>query len=71
MKKTQRILATLCVIFITLTLLTFNVYGTESSMKNFDKAQSYKPGQFPDITENEWFGCNKQGVVCKAYEFRP
>jgi transglutaminase-like putative cysteine protease len=37
-------------------------------MKNFDKAQSYKPGQFPDITENEWFGCNKQGVVCKAYE---
>ena len=68
MKKAQRILAALCIVFITLTTLTFNVYGTEPSMTNFDKAQSYKPGQFPDISENEWFGFNKQRVVCKVYE---
>ncbi len=68
MKKAQRILAAICIVFITLTALTFNVYGAEPSMTNFDKAQSYKPGQFPDITENEWFGYNKQRVVCKAYE---
>jgi hypothetical protein len=68
MKKTQGILATLCIIFITLIALTFNVYGAEPSMSNFDQAGSYKPGQFPDISENEWFGYNKQRVVCKAYE---
>ena len=68
MKKAQRILAALCIVFITLTALTFNVYGAEPSMTNFDKAQSYKPGQFPDISENEWFGFNKQRVVCKVYE---
>ena len=68
MKRTHRILAAICIVFITLTALTFNVYGAEPSMANFDKAQSYKPGQFPDISENEWFGFNKQRVVCKAYE---
>lgn len=47
MRKAQRILAVPCVIFITLTQLNFNVYGAEPSMKNFDKAQSYKLGQFP------------------------
>lgn len=68
MKKTQQIFATLCVVFFILTELTFNVYGAEPSMSNFDQAESYKPGQFPDISENEWFGYNKQRVVCKAYE---
>jgi len=68
LKKAKRILAALCIVFITLTALTFNVYGAEPSMTNFDKAQSYKPGQFPDISENEWFGHNKQQVVCKAFE---
>ena len=37
-------------------------------MSNFEKTQIYKLGQFSDITENEWFGYNKQCVVCKAYE---
>ncbi len=68
MKKVQRILAALCIVFITLTALTFNVYSAEPSMTNFEKAQSYKPGQFPDISENEWFGFNKQRVVSKVYE---
>ena len=69
MKKTQRIfLAVLCIVFVTITALTINSYATEPSMANLAKVQSYKPGQFPDITENEWFGYNKQRVVCKAYE---
>jgi hypothetical protein len=68
MKKVQRILAALCIVFITLTALTFNVYSAEPSMTNFEKAQSYKPGQFPDISENEWFGFNKQRVVSNVYE---
>ena len=53
MKRTHRILAALCII-ITLTTLTFNVYGAEPSMSNFNQSLSYKPGQFPDISENEW-----------------
>ncbi len=68
MKKNMRIIAALCIVFITLTTLTYNVYGAEPSMSNFEKTQIYKLGQFSDITENEWFGYNKQCVVCKAYE---
>ena len=68
MKRTHRILAALCIVIITLTTLTFNVYGAEPSMSNFNQSLSYKPGQFPDISENEWFGYNKQQVVSKAFE---
>ncbi len=68
MKRTHCILAILCVVFITLTALPFNAHGAEESMTNFKETVSYKPGQFPDISENEWFGYNKQRVVCKAYE---
>jgi hypothetical protein len=68
MKKIKRIIAILCVVFITMTVLTFNIYGAEPSMGNYAKVQSYKSGQFSDITEDEWFGYNKQRVVCKAYE---
>ena len=65
MKRTHRILAALCIVIIT---LTFHVYGAEPSMSNFNQSLSYKPGQFPDISENEWFGYNKQQVVSKAFE---
>ncbi len=34
----------------------------------FQKAASYEPGQFSDISEDEWFGYNKQRVICKAFE---
>jgi len=68
MKRTHRILAALYAVIIVLTTLTFNVNGAEPSMSNFNQSVSYKPGQFPDISENEWFGFNKQRVVCKAYE---
>ena len=40
-----------------------------NSMTNFKKVNTYLPGLFPDVNENEWYGYNNQKVVALAYEY--
>lgn len=50
--------------------LSSNVsYAAEGSLKNFKAKQTYTPGQFSDVNEDQWYGYNKQKDVAKAYEY--
>lgn len=66
MKHCKRIPAVICVVVIALSAFMPVADAAAPSMDNFRETSVYTPGQFPDISENEWFGCSKQGVVRKA-----
>ena len=38
-------------------------------MSNFNRINTYVRGQFPDVSEREWYGLDNQKVVSSAYEF--
>jgi len=39
------------------------------SMDNFRKSRTYRPGQFTDVDENQWYGYSNQQVLAIAYEY--
>jgi len=53
--------------------LTFILTVTEETgtgkMSNFRRSKTYARGMFPDISETEWFGLDKQKTVANAYEY--
>jgi len=63
------------ILLATMTVLVFTLSGTSAaadtpnSMDNFIRVNSYSPGQFSDVDENEWYGANQQKVVAIAYDF--
>ena len=43
-------------------------------MENFEnfktqKGSDYVPGSFTDVSEDAWFGCEKEGVIARAWEY--
>ena len=40
-----------------------------NSFKAFQKVNTFTGGQFADVSENDWYGINQQGVVANAYEY--
>ena len=44
-------------------------FSASQSMSNFRKTKTYKPGQFADVNENDWFGYNKDRSIVAAYEY--
>lgn len=47
--------------------LVTTFYGNVS-ITNLKAVRTYRPGQFRDIDENDWYGANAGRVVAKAYE---
>jgi len=39
------------------------------SMSNFRKSRTYRPGQFADTNENDWYGLNREKSIATAYEY--
>jgi transglutaminase-like putative cysteine protease len=68
MKKSRRVLSMALSILMLFFIAPLHAAAAEPSMDNFAYEASYTPGQFSDISENEWFGYQQQKVVCKAYE---
>jgi len=44
-------------------------FSPSPSMSNFRKTATYKPGQFTDVNENEWYGYNKEKSIVAACEY--
>lgn len=45
------------------------VNAAKGSMANFIQVNTYKPGMFTDVDEDEWYGYNNTKAVARAYEY--
>jgi len=44
--------------------------SASQSISNFRRVETYTPGQFADVDENDWYGYNNERSIATAYEYR-
>jgi len=67
-KKPVSVPLAVALVFCLSISMTMTVFA-EASVSNFVKTQTYAPGAFTDVNENQWYGFNKQKVIAIANEY--